>query len=241
MFTTLPARFGLKHLIRMRLFGQWLCCNEGRTHLSQAAIHDQIMAMPDGYATLVGERGLKLSGGEKQRVALARAFLKASPWKYSPGAEPGENMEDDLNALRWNVPQILHHRFCGALEWHDALGSILGHPLTDGCCLQSPRILLCDEATSALDSRTEKDILGALQALARGRTSVFVAHRLSTAAQCDKIVVLEEVSFASGSALPPSYRHDQPFGGIRYGHALVGLPVCSGISDWSLSVFNEQE
>ena len=56
-------------------------------------------------------------------------------------------------------------------------------------------ILLCDEATSALDSRTEKQILQALQALAHGRTSLFVAHRLSTAAQCDQIVVLEGVSF----------------------------------------------
>lgn len=97
----------------------------------QAAVHDAIMAMPDGYNTLVGERGLKLSGGEKQRVAIARAFLKESP------------------------------------------------------------ILLCDEATSALDTGTEKDILGALQKLSRGRTSLFIAHRLSTAQQADKVVVLD--------------------------------------------------
>ncbi len=83
--------------------------------------------MPEGYETLVGERGLKLSGGEKQRVALARAFLKA------------------------------------------------------------PRILLADEATSALDTRTEKEVLAALGTLALGRTSLFVAHRLSTAAQCDQV------------------------------------------------------
>eukprot|EP00879_Flechtneria_rotunda_P022493 GHRR01023744.1.p1 GENE.GHRR01023744.1~~GHRR01023744.1.p1 ORF type:complete len:135 (+),score=46.48 GHRR01023744.1:148-552(+) len=87
--------------------------------------------MPDGYNTVVGERGLKLSGGEKQRVAIARAFLKA------------------------------------------------------------PRVLLFDEATSALDSKTEKEVLEALSRLAEGRTSIFVAHRLSTAAQCDQIVVLE--------------------------------------------------
>ncbi|KAL4855557.1 ABC transporter B family member 25 [Chlorella vulgaris] len=104
----------------------------------QAAIHDQILSFPDGYDTLVGERGLKLSGGEKQRVALARAFLK------------------------------------------------------------SPRVLLCDEATSALDSRTEKEVLGALFSLAKGRTCVVVAHRLSTAAQCDQIVgrVVESGSHA---------------------------------------------
>ena len=63
--------------------------------------------------------------------------------------------------------------------------------------LQNPVILLCDEATSALDSRTEKQILQALQTLAHGRTSLFVAHRLSTAAQCDQIVVLEGVSCLS--------------------------------------------
>ncbi|KAJ7964346.1 ABC transporter family protein [Quillaja saponaria] len=97
----------------------------------QAAIHDTIMNFPEKYSTIVGERGLKLSGGEKQRVALARAFLKAPP------------------------------------------------------------ILLCDEATSALDSTTEAEILNALKSLANNRTSIFIAHRLTTAMQCDKIVVLE--------------------------------------------------
>ncbi|KAL8258862.1 hypothetical protein R6Q59_026815 [Mikania micrantha] len=97
----------------------------------KAAIHDTIMKFPEKYSTLVGERGLKLSGGEKQRVALARAFLKA------------------------------------------------------------PSILLCDEATSALDSTTEAEILSALKSLANNRTAVFIAHRLTTAMQCDEIIVLE--------------------------------------------------
>ena len=97
-----------------------------------AAIHDQIEAFPQGYDTLVGERGLKLSGGEKQRIALARAFLK------------------------------------------------------------QPSIALLDEPTSALDSGTEKAVLGALFDLAEGRTCIVVAHRLSTAARCDQIVVLDE-------------------------------------------------
>ncbi|XP_015865940.2 ABC transporter B family member 25, mitochondrial [Ziziphus jujuba] len=97
----------------------------------RAAIHDTIMNFPQQYSTIVGERGLKLSGGEKQRVALARAFLKAPP------------------------------------------------------------ILLCDEATSALDSTTEAEILNALKTLANNRTSVFIAHRLTTAMQCDEIIVLE--------------------------------------------------
>lgn len=97
----------------------------------RASIHDTIMNFPEKYSTVVGERGLKLSGGEKQRVALARAFLKA------------------------------------------------------------PSILLCDEATSALDSTTEAEILGALKSLAKNRTSIFIAHRLTTAMQCDEIIVLE--------------------------------------------------
>lgn len=65
----------------------------------------------------------------------------------------------------------------------------------DCCCrafLKAPSILLFDEATSALDSKTEKEVLEALSKLAAGRTSIFVAHRLSTAAQCDQIVVLED-------------------------------------------------
>ncbi|XP_022859195.1 ABC transporter B family member 25, mitochondrial isoform X4 [Olea europaea var. sylvestris] len=95
----------------------------------RASIHDTIMKFPENYSTVVGERGLKLSGGEKQRVALARAFLKAPP------------------------------------------------------------ILFCDEATSALDSTTEAEILDALKSLANDRTSIFIAHRLTTAMQCDEISV----------------------------------------------------
>lgn len=55
------------------------------------------------------------------------------------------------------------------------------------CLIQAPRILLFDEATSALDSGTEASILGALSAMGKGRTTLFVAHRLSTAAQCDQV------------------------------------------------------
>jgi ABC transporter ATM len=97
----------------------------------RAQIHDAILEMPDGYATVVGERGLKLSGGEKQRVALARAFLKAAA------------------------------------------------------------VLVCDEATSALDTHTEAGIMDALAGLSAGRTSIFVAHRLSTVMHCDEICVLD--------------------------------------------------
>ncbi|HBC06210.1 MAG TPA: metal ABC transporter permease, partial [Rhodospirillaceae bacterium] len=96
-----------------------------------AQIHDFIMALPDGYQATVGERGLKLSGGEKQRVAIARTVLKA------------------------------------------------------------PAILIFDEATSALDSRTEQDIVKALKAVSKDRTTVTVAHRLSTVVDADEILVLE--------------------------------------------------
>ncbi|GAA3875334.1 ABC transporter ATP-binding protein/permease [Celeribacter arenosi] len=97
----------------------------------QARIHDFVQSLPDGYETQVGERGLKLSGGEKQRVGIARTLLK------------------------------------------------------------DPPILLLDEATSALDTRTERDILDALKEAGKGRTVITIAHRLSTVADADEIVVLE--------------------------------------------------
>ena len=97
-----------------------------------ARIDDFIASLPDGYATVVGERGLKLSGGEKQRVAIARTILK------------------------------------------------------------EPRILIFDEATSALDSQTEKAIQASLREVSSGRTTLIIAHRLSTVVDADEIIVLGE-------------------------------------------------
>jgi ABC-type transport system involved in Fe-S cluster assembly fused permease/ATPase subunit len=96
-----------------------------------AHIHDLIATLPDGYDTEVGERGLKLSGGEKQRVAIARALLK------------------------------------------------------------NPAILLFDEATSALDSKSERAIQSELDRIAVGRTTLMIAHRLSTVMHADEILVLD--------------------------------------------------
>ena len=97
-----------------------------------ADIHNFVLGLPDGYNTLVGERGLKLSGGEKQRVAIARAILK------------------------------------------------------------NPSIYFFDEATSALDSTTEKEIQKNLLAISKNKTTLVIAHRLSTAADADEIIVLEK-------------------------------------------------
>ena len=97
-----------------------------------AAIDDFVKALPQGYDSMVGERGLKLSGGEKQRVAIARTLLK------------------------------------------------------------NPPILILDEATSALDSRTESAIQDTLDRIARNRTTIIIAHRLSTVVGADRIAVLEE-------------------------------------------------
>ena len=97
-----------------------------------AGIHDFIESIPDKYNTIVGERGLKLSGGEKQRVAIARAVLK------------------------------------------------------------NPSILFFDEATSALDTNTEKEINKNLNKISQGKTTLIIAHRLSTVSNADKIIVIDK-------------------------------------------------
>ncbi|WP_417455549.1 ABCB family ABC transporter ATP-binding protein/permease [Kiloniella sp.] len=97
-----------------------------------AKIHDFVLSLPDGYDSIVGERGLKLSGGEKQRVAIARTVLK------------------------------------------------------------NPSIMLFDEATSALDSRTEQEIQASLNDVSKDRTTLVIAHRLSTVVDADEIIVLEQ-------------------------------------------------
>jgi ATP-binding cassette subfamily B protein len=97
-----------------------------------ARIHEFVMSLPDRYEAMVGERGLKLSGGEKQRVAIARTLLKR------------------------------------------------------------PGIFLFDEATSALDSHTEKEIQASLRAVSENRTTLVIAHRLSTVIDADEILVLSE-------------------------------------------------
>ena len=107
-----------------------------------AQVHDFVMALPDGYNTRVGERGLKLSGGEKQRVAIARTILK------------------------------------------------------------SPKILLFDEATSALDTHTEREIQTALEQVSTDRTTLVIAHRLSTVVNADEIIVLD------GGVIVERGRHD---------------------------------
>jgi ATP-binding cassette subfamily B protein len=114
-------------------YGRPAASREEVEHAARLArIHDFVMSLPDGYESRVGERGLKLSGGEKQRVAIARTILKR------------------------------------------------------------PRILLFDEATSALDTHTEREIQASLDEVSANRTTLIIAHRLSTVVHADEIVVLDE-------------------------------------------------
>ncbi len=124
----------------------------GRPEASEAEIiaaakaahaHEFISALPEGYATDIGQRGVKLSGGQKQRLTIARAFLK------------------------------------------------------------DPAILIFDEATSALDTASERAVRAAMLALAKGRTMIVIAHRLSTVRHADRIIVLSENGIAEEG------RHDQ--------------------------------
>lgn len=103
---------------------------------TKAGAHEFISALPDGYDTYVGERGVKLSGGQKQRISIARVFLK------------------------------------------------------------NPPVLLLDEATSALDNESEKLVQESLERLAQGRTTLTIAHRLTTIRNADEIIVLTEDGIA---------------------------------------------
>ncbi len=114
-------------------YGRWDASEDEIEEAAELAqIGQFIKTLPEGYETPVGERGLKLSGGEKQRVAIARTILKGPP------------------------------------------------------------ILVLDEATSALDSFTEQEIQAALDRVAQGRTTIVIAHRLSTVVKADEIIVLDK-------------------------------------------------
>ena len=114
------------------LYGRLDATDDEIVRAAKAAnAHEFISRLPDGYDTIVGDRGNALSGGQRQRIAIARAILK------------------------------------------------------------DPRILILDEATSALDTESEKIVQAALERLMQGRTSVVIAHRLSTVRDADKIVVID--------------------------------------------------
>ena len=135
-----------------------------------AQVHDVVAALPDGYDTVVGERGFRFSGGEKQRIAIARTILR------------------------------------------------------------NPPVLVLDEATSALDVQTERAVEEALERLAEGRTTIVIAHRLSTVRDADQIVVLDDGRVAERGTHDELLARRRPLRGdgrARRGarRALGGQPV----------------
>ncbi|MFI1393857.1 ABC transporter ATP-binding protein [Streptomyces sp. NPDC020681] len=130
-----------------------------------AQIHDHIASLPDGYDTLVGERGYRFSGGEKQRLAIARTILR------------------------------------------------------------DPPVLILDEATSALDTRTEHAVQQAIDALSAGRTTITIAHRLSTVRDADEIVVLDSGRIAERGSHDQLLDRDGRYAALVRRDAKVAAPV----------------
>jgi ATP-binding cassette subfamily B protein len=133
---------------------------EIETAAEAARIHDLIVSLPNGYDTIVGERGYRFSGGEKQRIAIARTILR------------------------------------------------------------NPPILVLDEATSSLDTQTEREVQEALDRLAEGRTTIAIAHRLSTVYDADQIVVLDH-----GSVVERGTHDELVAHGGRYAELVDRAPV----------------